>query len=408
LSQLNIQTPRWAVDFLGPARYKGAYGGRCSGKSHFFAELLVEAHILDPNTKSVCIREVQKSLTQSVKALIESKIESLGLGEYFDVQQACIKNTKGNGVIIFQGMNSHNADSIKSLEGFDRAFVEEAQSLSQISLDLLRPTIRKPGSELWFCWNPRNETDPIDVFLRGAKPPEGSIIRPVNYMDNPWMPDVMIKEMEYDKARDIDKYHHVWLGEYVQNSEKRIYKNWKVDTFDSPPDATYYYGLDFGFSNDPTVLLRCFIEGRTLYIDYEAYEIGCDTQDMPHMLMTVPDSEKWPITGDSSRPETISHLRKHGFPKCRPSVKGANSVVDGIEFLRGFDIVVHERCKGIADDLTFYSYKVHPKTEEILPTIDHASSDGPDALRYAVELLRRTSKVQKKSKITPKPRQNYW
>jgi phage terminase large subunit len=152
---------------LDPSRYKGAWGGRGSGKSHTFAEMMVEAHILDQKRSSVCVREIQKSLNQSVKRLLELKIESMNAGAYFEVQDAVIKSRKGDGRIIFQGMQNHTADSIKSLEGYDCAWVEEAQSLSQRSLDLLRPTLRKPGSELWFTWNPRSSDDPVDLLLRG-------------------------------------------------------------------------------------------------------------------------------------------------------------------------------------------------------------------------------------------------
>ena len=150
MTTLKIQTPRWAVPLLKPARYKGAFGGRGSGKSHCFAEMLIEAHIMDQSQSSVCVREIQKSLNQSVKRLIEHKISTMNAGDYFEVQDAVIKSRHGPGLIIFQGMQNHTADSIKSLEGYDRAWVEEAQSLSQRSLDLCLPTIRKPGSELWF------------------------------------------------------------------------------------------------------------------------------------------------------------------------------------------------------------------------------------------------------------------
>ena len=295
--------------------------------------------------------------------------------------------------MIFQGMNSHNADSIKSLEGFDRAFVEEAQSLSQVSLDMLRPTIRKPNSEIWFCWNPRYPDDPVDAFFRGDNPPEDAIMKSVNYTENPWMPDVMVKEMEFDRGRDIEKFQHVWCGGYLTNSDKRIFKNFKVEEFDTPHEAEFYMGCDLGFSVDPTVLVRCFIEGRKLYIDYEAREIGCDTVDLPNLFLQVPLSEMFPITIDSSRPETISHLKKNGFRRARGSVKGAHSVIEGIEYLRGFDIIVHPRCSGMIDDLTHYSYKVDSKTDEVTPYIDHKNSDGCDALRYAVENVRRTSKA---------------
>ena len=159
MTQLKIQTPPWMEPFLERARYKGAFGGRGSGKSWAFAEMLIEQMLINENFKCVCIREVQKSLNQSVKALLENKIESMGAGSHFEVQQAMIKRRGGDGIIIFQGMQNHTADSIKSLEGFDIAWVEEAQSLSQRSLDLLRPTIRKEGSEIWFTWNPRHESE---------------------------------------------------------------------------------------------------------------------------------------------------------------------------------------------------------------------------------------------------------
>ena len=144
MTALRIQTPAWAEPLLAPARYKGAHGGRGSGKSHFFAELLVEEHVSNQSQRSVCIREVQKSIKMSAKLLIENKIEQLGVGEYFEVQDSIIKSRKGGGMMIFQGMQNHTADSIKSLEGFDRAWIEEAQSVSHRSLELIRPTIRKP------------------------------------------------------------------------------------------------------------------------------------------------------------------------------------------------------------------------------------------------------------------------
>lgn len=397
MTTLQIKTPSWAVPLLKPSRYKGAYGGRGSGKSHMFAELMIEAHILDANSRSVCVREVQKSLGQSVKRLLELKIQELNAGAYFEVQEAQIKAKNGQGLIIFQGMQNHTADSIKSLEGYDRAWVEEAQSLSQRSLDLLRPTIRKPGSELWFTWNPSKADDPIDVLLRGEKPPKDAIILPVNYDNNPWFPDVLKEEMEYDKRRDPDKYMHVWRGEYVRNSETRVFKNWKVEEFDAPKDAIHRLGADWGFAIDPTVLVRCHIVGRTLYIDYEAYMVGCEISNTPDLFMTIPDAEKWPITADSARPETISHMRRNGFPKIMPAVKGAKSVEDGIEWLKSFDIVVHPRCTHTIDELTLYSYKTDPLTGKILPILEDKQNHVIDALRYACEGARRaanTAKVQ--------------
>lgn len=397
MTTLQIETPAWGVPLLKPARYKGAYGGRGSGKSNFFAEMNIEAHIMNPSRRSVCVREVQKSLNQSVKRLLELKIEAMNAGAYFEVQEAQIKSKRGDGLIIFQGMQNHTADSIKSLEGYDCAWVEEAQSLSQRSLDLLRPTIRKPGSELWFTWNPHQADDPIDVLLRGATPPKDAVILPVNYDNNPWFPDVLREEMEYDKRRDPDKYMHVWRGEYVRNSETRVFKNWRVEEFDAPKDAIHRLGADWGFAIDPTVLVRCHIVGRTLYIDYEAYMVGCEISNTPELFMTIPDAEKWPITADSARPETISHMRRNGFPKIMPAVKGAKSVEDGIEWLKSFDIVVHPRCTHTIDELTLYSYKTDQLTGKILPILEDKQNHVIDALRYACEGARRaanTAKVQ--------------
>ena len=254
--KLDIKTPRWSVPILKheDARYIGAYGGRGSGKSHFFAELLVERSVMG-KVDAVCVREVQKSLAQSVKKLIENKIQELGVGHMFDVQQSQIKSVHG-GIIIFQGMQNHTADSIKSLEGFDIAWVEEAQSISQFSLDLLRPTIRKPNSQLWFSWNPRYEDDPIEGLMRGPEAPPDSVCVEVNYSDNPWFPDVLRDEMLYDQRRDPDKYAHVWKGEYVRNSATRVFKNWTVEEFDAPDDAIHRLGADWGFASDPTVGVR--------------------------------------------------------------------------------------------------------------------------------------------------------
>jgi phage terminase large subunit len=359
---LQIDTPRWALPLLKPSRYKGAHGGRGSGKSHLFAELLIEEHVRDPERNTVCVREIQKSLGQSVKKLLEIKIESLGVQKYFDVQDTVIKSKFGSGRIIFQGMQNHTADSIKSLEGYDCAWCEESQSMSQRSLDLLRPTIRKPGSELWFTWNPSKETDPIDLLLRGENPPNDGAVVEVNYCDNPWFPEVLKAEMEYDQGRDYDKYLHVWMGQYVNNSDARVFKNWRVEDFETPGEAVPRFGADWGFSNDPTVLIRCWVEGLTLYIDHEAYMVGCEIVNTPSLFMTVPDSERFPIIADSARPETISHMRQNGFPKIMSAVKGPKSLVEGIEFLKNYDIVVHPRCKHTIDELTMYSYKIDPQT----------------------------------------------
>jgi phage terminase large subunit len=347
-------------------------------------------------TDAVCVREIQKSLNQSVKKLLEMKIEALGVSSMFEVQEAVIKTPHG-GLIIFQGMQNHTADSIKSLEGYDIAWVEEAQSLSQRSLDLLRPTIRKQGSEIWFSWNPSLESDPVDAFLRSDDPPPGAVVVQANYADNPWLPDVLKAEMEYDRSRDPDKYAHVWLGNYQRNSEARVFRNWKVEEFERPAGTVHRYGADWGFSIDPSVLIRCDIEGNRLYVDYEAYMVGCEIVNLPTLFLSVPESEKWPIIADSARPETISHMQKNGFPKIMAAIKGAKSLEEGVEFLKSFDIVVHPRCKHLIDELTLYSYKTDPLTGLVMPILQDKDNHVIDALRYACEGARRVKKEKKKA-----------
>ena len=407
MTTLQLPTPEWAVPLLEASRYKGAWGGRGSGKSHMFAELMIEAHIIDQKRRSVCVREIQKSLNQSVKRLLETKIEAMNAGAYFEVQDAVIKSRKGDGAIIFQGMQNHTADSIKSLEGYDCAWVEEAQSLSQTSLDLLRPTIRKPDSELWFTWNPRQQSDPVDFLLRGPTPPKDATVIKVNFSANPWFPQVLRDEMEYDKRRDPDKYQHVWQGSYLTNSQSRVFKNWKIEEFDAAPDAIHRLGADWGFAIDPTVLVRCHIVGRTLYIDHEAYMVGCEIVNTPELFMQVPEAEKWPIVADSARPETISHMRKNGFPKIMTAVKGPKSVEEGVEFLKGYDIVVHPRCTHTIDELSLYSYKQDPLTGKILPVLEDKKNHVIDALRYACEGIRRAI-VVKPQTFVPLPTMHKW
>ena len=389
---VEIPLPEVFEPLLQPSRYKGVYGGRGGAKSHAFADLLIDDCLRHRGLRAVCIREYQVSLEQSCKRLIEDKIQAYDLGREFRVMDARVE-TPGDGLIIFQGMQAHTAESIKSLEGYHRAWVEEAQNLSQRSLDLLRPTIREPGSELWFSWNPRHKTDPVDKLLRGIDVPLDAIVIRSSYQENPFFPDVLRREMEWDRARDPEKYAHVWLGEYERHAECRVFKNWRVEEFESPADATYYYGADWGFSVDPATLVRCHVVGRTLYVDHEAYRVGVEVDHLPALFDTVPGARAWPIVADSARPETISYLQRHGFPKMRAAQKGPNSIKEGVIFLQNYDIVVHPRCIHTIDELTMYSYVVDRLTDMVTPTLADKKNHVIDPLRYATEGLRRLPSV---------------
>lgn len=365
----------------------------------------------NPGARIVCIREVQNSLEQSVKRLIEDKIREFGVEDQFRILTKHVE-APGGGIIIFKGMQSYNADNIKSLESYDVGWVEEAQSLSTNSLSLLRPTLRKSNSELWFSWNPREKTDPVDALFRGEEPPPDAVSVQTSYRDNPYLPEVMLREIEYDQRRDKDRYAHVWLGKYRHLSEARVFKNWKVEEVgDAPPGSLRLYGGDFGFAVDPTVLMTCWFDPtrpRTLVFDHEVYEVGCEIEDTPDLWDTLfcdglcPEDRKLcrrpmhglvrgqKVVADSARPETISHLRRHGYPRIEGSVKGPNSVEEGIVFLQSYDIVVHPRCQHLIDELTYYEYKVDEKTGLVLPTLVDSKNHVIDSARYAVEPVRRT------------------
>jgi phage terminase large subunit len=366
--------------------------GTVTHNSHSFAEMLIERCLMEPGTRAVCIREIQLSLKQSVKRLLDDKIKDFGVTYAFRSLETHIE-TPGDGIIIFQGMQSHNADTIKSLEAYNIAWVEEAQSFSQRSLDLLRPTLREEDSELWFTWNPRNPTDPVDNFLRGTPAPPNSVVRRVSWQDNPFFPKVLRTEMEWDRRRDPDKYLHVWDGGYERNSESRVFKNWRVEEFETPANAILYCGGDWGFSVDPAVLVRCFLDQnrKTLYVDHEAYQVGVEIDHLPTLFDRVPAARELVIVADSARPETISYMKRHGFPRMEKSLKGKDSVKEGVIFLQGYDIVVHPRCTHTIDELTMYSYKTDKLTGMVTNVLEDKKNHVIDSLRYAVERLRKAT-----------------
>jgi phage terminase large subunit len=397
---VQIQLPEafeflWAdkADDGKPVRYRAAHGGRGSAKSHSFAQALILKAAERP-LRIGCFREIQKSIRDSVKRLLDDKIRASGLEGAFVSTDTEIRGKNGS-LFIFGGLRT-NPDAVKSTEGIDIAAVFEANRVSQRSWDLLIPTVRKPGSEIWAEWNPENEADPVDQLFRGPDgAPPGSLVRAVNWVDNPFFPEVLKQELEWDRKRDPDKYAHIWMGGYLRNSEARVFKNWTVEEFERPAGTVFRLGADWGFSVDPSVLVRCSIEANRLYVDFEAWAVGCEIVNLPELFMQVPEAEKWPITADSARPETISHMQKNGFPRIRSAIKGAKSLEDGVEWLKSFDIVVHPRCKHLIDELTLYSYKTDPLTGEVLPLLDDKNNHVIDALRYACEGARRAALAKK-------------
>ena len=387
--QVNAELPQWADDFLHTdIRYKVAYGGRGSGKA-----LLIVLKMMQSPIRVLCARELQISMRESVHQLVSETIKRIGADDAFNILESEITCTLNGSSCVFKGLKGvkNDASALKSFEGIDICWIEEAQTVSRASLETLKPTIRKPNSEIWITFNPLLATDPVYADYV-VNPPENALVRKVNYSDNPWFQNTALPDdMAHTRATDYDRYMHVWEGECATHTDAQVFKGkWRVADFDEPKGITvFYYGADWGFAIDPTTLVRCFIQGNTLYIDYEAYAVGCEIDDTPALFDTVPDSRKYIIRADSARPETISYMQRMWF-KVVSAKKGTGSVEDGITHLRGYDeIIIHTRCSKTAEEFLRYSYKTDKLTGDIQPVLEDKWNHCIDALRYAVEPLTR-------------------
>lgn len=377
--------PKLIILFSTNKRYLDIYGGRGSGKSWGVALFLLSKG-MESRKRILCTREIQTTIKDSVHKLLSDQIEQLNLSWFYIIKKDSITGINGT-EFIFKGLY-RNENDIKSTEGIDYCWVEEAQSVSRDSLKTLTPTIRNPGSQIIFTYNPTNDDDPVHVDYTLADRPDTLKIE-CNYQDNPWFPEVLRDEMEYDRANDIDKYHHVWCGKTVKHSQAQIfYGKWKIQDFDIPEDVFFYQGADWGFAEDPLAAIRFFIQDNILYISHEVYGFHVELDDIPAKLREIPEFHLWPTRGDSSRPDTISYVSKRGFPLLEPAHKGPNSIVDGIAHLRSYRcIVIHPRCKHTADEFRLYSYVIDKKTGVISNKIEDKHNHIIDSLRYAAEPL---------------------
>lgn len=431
--EAHSKLPEWAKVFWEPEhRHIALKGGRGAGaKSRTIATALVTQ-----GTESVrrvlCAREIQRSIRDSVKALLDDSITRLGLGQgpgqsgFYTSTQNGIYGANGTR-FLFGGLR-HNIEEIKSIEGITDVWLEEARNVSQHTLDVLEPTVRVEGSRFIYSFNPYSPDDPVDAMFWGSGgPPPRSVCLHLQPEDNPWFPEVLKEKMEYDARRDYSRFLHIWRGHYWRRDDAKVFTDWEVAYFDTPDDAILRFGADWGFSIDPTVLIRGFVgfwdgekavadyRGDTLFIDHEAWKVRCPIDDTPALFAGtdeagrlprwnnvndypgVPGSLVWPITADSARPETIDYMNARGF-NMKPATKGAGSIEDGVAFLQAYHIVVHPRCKNTADEMTTYSYKTAPLTEEVLPVLADKDNNTIDALRYALEGVRRAGSGQMKIK----------
>ncbi|MFS3632547.1 PBSX family phage terminase large subunit [Proteus mirabilis] len=374
-------------------RYRGAFGGRGSAKTRTFAMMsAVKAYQAAEQGISgviLCGREFMNSLEESSMEEVKQAIRSIPwLNDYFDIGEKYIRTKCKRVNYVFCGLR-HNLDSIKSKARILLAWVDEAESVSDLAWKKLRPTVRESGSEIWVTWNPEKDGSATDKRFRKT-PPKNSIIVEMNYNDNPWFPDVLEEERLDDlNSLEYSDYAWIWEGAYLENSDKQVLANkYVVKSF---PDDLWQkadrllFGADFGFAKDPNTLLRQFILNDCLYIEYEAYGIGVELDHMPAFYDKIPESRKWPIKADSARPETISYLKRQGF-NISAAKKWQGSVEDGITHLRGFkQIIIHPRCKETAKEARLYSYKTDRITGEILPVIEDKNNHCWDAVRYGLD-----------------------
>lgn len=363
--QLVVEAPDALLPLLEPKRYKAAYGGRGGAKSHFFAEQII-LRCFSKKTRVACIREVQATIKDSVRQLLIDKIEKLGLGEFFECLETEIRGIKGSAIgslIVFKGMQSYNAHNIKSLEDFDIAWVEEAQTFSETSLRLLRPTIRKDGSEIWFSWNPRHATDAVDKFFRGETPPKNATIIPVNWYDNPWFPQILHEEKDQDYENDPETAEHVWGGGYELITEASYYAKHiaalerlgRVGYFPHIVGSKVYTSWDLGVDDYTAVWFfqQRFVDGlpRVRIIDYyEASGIGASDILKEGLPEYTPDvHEKLAAMMELGRDDFYDYER-HFLPhdvKVREWGAGAKTRVQTLSEL---GVPMHKMHKGAAQN----------------------------------------------------------
>jgi phage terminase large subunit len=369
-----------------PVRYRIGHGGRGAGRSWSFGRALLR-RALAKRRRIICARELMASVDDSVHALLSDQIRFLELGRFFEVQAEAIYGDNGS-EIVYTGLR-HNTNRIRSFEGADVIWVEEAQPITEDTWRTLVPTIRRPESEIWATFNPDLKTDSTyRRFVLHA--PENAIVLKTTFRDNPHFPAVLEDERAYLERVDDDAYRHVWLGECRAFSDAQVLKGkYVAESF--VPGADWsgpYFGLDFGFSQDPTAGVKAWVHEHTLYIEHEVWALGCEIDALPDLLDELPGAREHVMRADSGRPDSISFLQRHRYDQVRGAEKGAGSVREGIAHLRSYErIVIHPRCVHTLEEARLYSFKVDRLSGNILPEPVDKFNHCLDALRYALEPL---------------------
>lgn len=396
MSEVEIELPPLMVPLFAPPRgelrYRGAYGGRGSGKSRTFALMAALWGYAEP-LRILCTREYQNSIKESFHAELRQTLASVPwLEAEYEVGNDYIRGRNGT-EFMFRGLRN-NHSSIKSLANIDLCIVEEAEDVPEISWQVLEPTIRVPKSEIWTIWNPRVRNSPADKrFIQ--TPPERSVFVKINHHGNPWFPvELEEQRIRAQKIMDDALYQHIWEGHYYEKSDAQVFTG-RYEVAEFAPRETWdgpYFGLDFGFSQDPTAAIKCWVHDDRLYIEHEAGRTGLELDaTAEYLIERIPDIERHVIRCDSARPESISYLKRKGLPRATACVKGKGSVEDGIQFIKSFErVIMHPRCKKTLDEFRLYSYKVDRLSGDVLPELVDSNNHYIDSLRYAlVPLMKR-------------------
>lgn len=400
---------------LKKKRRKIVIGGRGSMKTRTVVSILA-ARAQARREHNLCLREIQNSIEESSYQEIAEEIDRRDLGDSFRRLKKSISVPANGSRFSFRGL-FRNQRALKGFTGVTVAWIDEGENVSRESLDILFPTIRAAGSEIWITFNPNRETDPVwadevapyvEQMIDGYYEDDERIIIRCNWSDNPWFPEELELERQKMLRTDLDRYNWIWEGKFNRRSDELIFSGkYQVETFETPANARFFFGADWGFSQDPTTLNRCWVRGNDLMIDWEAHGKQVDLDDIwklfagregmrPEQVAKwkagdekkypgIPGARKWKIKADCSRPETISHVAKQGF-NIDAAKKWGGSVEDGIAFLRGFDrIIIHSRCVKTKEEFDNYSYKVDKTTGDVLPIIVDKWNHHIDGIRYSMD-----------------------
>ena len=422
--ELCLELPEKFQAFFYPHRHKVAWGGRGSAKSWSISEILLLIGAV-ARVRILCAREFQNSIKDSVHKLLCDTIDRYpAFAPKYKIQDVYLQSTTGS-EIIFAGLHN-NVNAIRSKEGVNIVWVEEGENVSKFSWEILTPTIRTPwfmplslvpqdlwtpavvdaggmtyNSEIWCSYNPEEETAETHQRYRVKTPPPNALIIEMNWRDNPWLPPELEEDKNWLAATDPDAYQHVWEGQCRKSSAAQVlFGKYKIEAFDPEEDWDGPYdGMDFGFSVDPSAYTRAWIHNNRLYIEHEAYGHRIETDDLPGLIGRVPDATKYVSRADSSRPETISYCRRHGFPRMVGVEKWPGNKEDGINYLRGefVEIVIHPRCKHVAEEARLWSYKVDKNSGDPLPLLEDKNDHCWDAILYSIApLIKNGVKLVKK------------